>query len=245
MTSARLLLLFALSITALFANAETVIAIDHANPPFMYQEKGQAKGLYPLMLQAIFKRAGEKVEIQAMPWKRALMKGENAEVGIGGIYKNAERLKIYDYSEPIFEEKLIVYVPKDKAFEFRQVADLYGKKVGVIRGWSYTEELDQAIKAGHIDAHENSSDESNFKILASGRLDAIIAIEMAGEKLIQRLELDTITPLAPPLSVNPTYLVFAKKANRQALLERFNQTLLDMKNDGSLQELVQKATASE
>ncbi|MDP3815731.1 ABC transporter substrate-binding protein [Pseudomonas sp.] len=235
----------ALSAAATLAQAEILIAIDHANPPFMYQQDGQPKGLYPVLVQGVFKHAGIAVSIQALPWKRALKKAENAEVGIAGIYKTAPRLVIFDYSQPIFEEKLIVYVRRDQAFQFTQVSDLYGKRIGVIRGWSYTEALDEAIKSGRIEASENSSDEANFKKLASGRLDAVIAIELAGQRIIQQLRLTNMLALQPALSINPTYLVFAKQARQQALLQRFDQSLQAMSADGSLAELVQQAIGNQ
>jgi polar amino acid transport system substrate-binding protein len=244
-TLARLLLALVLGLAAPVLRAETLIAIDNANPPFMYQQDGQARGLYPQVLRAVFARAGQPVVILAMPWKRALRRSENAEVGVGGIYKTRRRLALYDYSQPIFEEKLIVYVHRDKAFRFTRVSDLHGKRVGVIRGWSYTEALDEAIREGRIKVSESSSDEANFKMLASGRLDALIAIELAGQRIIQQLRLHQVQALSPPLSINPTYLVFAKQARQQALLQRFDQILLEMRADGSLDRLVQQAVGGE
>ncbi|MDX1367080.1 transporter substrate-binding domain-containing protein [Pseudomonas sp.] len=244
-TLARLLLALVLGLVAPALRAETLIAIDNANPPFMYQQDGQARGLYPLVLHAVFARVGQPLAIQAMPWKRALRRSENAEVGVGGIYKTSRRMALYDYSQPIFEEKLIVFVHRDKAFRFTQVDDLYGKRIGVIRGWSYTEALDEAIRDGSIQVTESSSDKANFKMLASGRLDAVIAIELAGQRIIQQLQMHQVLALAPPLSINPTYLVFAKQARQQALLQRFDQILLEMRADGSLDKLVQQAMGSE
>lgn len=242
MALSRLLLVAALSLCATLTQAQTLIAIDNANPPFMYQEHGQAQGLYPLMLHAIFARLGEPLEIRAMPWKRALLKGASGESGIAGIYKNAERLQIYDYSEPIFEERLLLYVNKDKPFEFHQISDLYGRQIGVIRGWSYTADFDEATRAGKIPAQEGSSDEANLKKLASGRLDAVIAIELAGQRLLLQPGLGNLVPLSPPLSINPTFLVFAKQAGQGELLARFNRVLRDMRQDGSWQTLVKQAT---
>lgn len=244
-TLSRCLLALALGIVAVSVRADPVIAIDNANPPFMYQEEGQAKGLYPVLLRAVFQRAGIEVEVRAMPWKRALQMGENGKVGIGGIYKTAPRLEIFDYSQPLFDEKLLIYVRKGAAIKFEQISDLYDKRIGVIRGWSYTAAFDEALKSGRILASLSSSDDANFRMLASGRLDAVIAIELAGQRLIQQLQLSNVQALEPPLSINPTYLVFGKKAQQQALLQRFDQSLLGMREDGSLDELVQRAIGSD
>jgi polar amino acid transport system substrate-binding protein len=236
MSCLRPLAILLLSCSALLARAETLVAIDNANPPFMYQLEGQPQGLYPQMLQAIFARLGEPLLIQPMPWKRALLRGAAGEVGIAGIYRNAERIKLFDYSEPIFEERLLLYVQQDKPLAFDQIGDLHGKRIGVIRGWSYSEDFDQAVREGRILAQEGSSDEANLRKLASGRLDAVVVIELAG--------LEHLTALPQPLSINPTFLVFAKQADQRELLQRFNQVLREMRQDGSLQRLVQQATAT-
>ena len=245
MRISRLLLVLSLGLATVPALADPVVAIDNANPPFMYQEAGQAKGLYPMLLRAVFQRAGISVEVRAMPWKRALRMGENGRVGIGGIYKTAARLEVFDYSQPLFEEKLLIYVRKGAAIKFEQIGDLYDKRVGVIRGWSYTAEFDEALKNGRIQASLSSSDEANFRMLVSGRLDAVIAIELAGQRLIQQLQLSNVQALELPLSINPTYLVFGKKAQQQALLQRFDQSLLEMRADGSFDKLVQQAIGSD
>ena len=240
----RLLAILLLSCSVLSARAQTLIAIDNANPPFMYQQDGQPRGLYPLLLQAVFARLGEPLAIQAMPWKRALLRGAAGELGIGGIYKNAERFRVFDYSAPIFEERLLLYVHREKPLPFRSIEDLHGKRIGVIRGWSYTEEFDQAARTGQIDAQEGSSDEANLRKLASGRLDAVIAIELAGQRLLTHAGLEQLEPLPQPLSINPTYLVFARQAGQQELLQRFDRTLAEMRQDGSLQRLIEQAIAT-
>ncbi len=243
MPCSRLLAALALGCCALLARAETLVAIDNANPPFMYLHDGQARGLYPAMLEAVFARLGEPLTLQAMPWKRALLKGAAGEVGIGGIYRNIERLRVFDYSEPIYEERLLLYVRRDQAFDFHGIEDLHGRRIGVIRGWSYTDDFDRAMREGRIDAQPGSSDEANLRKLASGRLDAVVVIEMAARRLLEQDGLDALQPLPRPLSINPTYLVFAKQARRQDLLLRFDQALREMREDGSLQRLIDEATA--
>ncbi|MET1080665.1 MAG: transporter substrate-binding domain-containing protein [Pseudomonas sp.] len=245
MVCLRLLLVMALGLGAEMARAATLIAVDNANPPFMYLHNGQVEGLYPRLLQRVFERLGEPVTFQALPWKRALALGESGSTGIGGIYKNAQREQLYDFSAPLLEERILVYVRQDQRFDFQGIADLHGRRVGVIRGWTYSEAFDQAAKQGHIQVKENASDASNFKMLASGRLDAVLAIEQAGQYSIRRLHLPQIVALEQPLNINPTYLVFAKSAHRQALLTRVDQILSAMREDGSLTALVQDSLAAE
>ena len=46
--------------------------------------------------------------MEAKPWKRRLADMDSGVVGVGGIYKNEERIKRYGFSEPIFVEKMAV-----------------------------------------------------------------------------------------------------------------------------------------
>ena len=85
-------------------------------------------------------------------------------------------------------------------------------------------------------------DTAAFLRLASDGLDDLSVMQR-----MQRVSdcLHQVLALAPPLSINPTYLVFAKQARQQALLQRFDQILLEMRADGSLDKLVQQAVGSE
>src|ERR1700761_9115257 len=127
---------------------------------------------------------GEDVQLSALPWKRALNDAKTGGAGIAGIYKTAERLKSYDFSDKLFDEVVQIYVVKNKGFAFHGVPDLSGKTVGVLRGWSYGDEFDAAVKAGKIRIEEVSGDIQNFEKLAAGRLDAVLAIRESAEIVI-------------------------------------------------------------
>ncbi len=211
------------------------IAVDAENPPFMYADAdGKAAGLYPKLLTAVFERMGVPVTVAAYPWKRALEMSEKGEVGVGGIYKNEKRLQIYDYSEPIYAEKILLYTPKGKSFDFNSVDDLQGKQIGILTGWSYGDEFDQAKEAGVFTVQEVSSDKDNLEKLLLGRVDAVAAIEAGASQIIEEKGYgDRFEVLPNPLVINDTYLVFSKGVQQLPLLGQFNQTLAEMKQDGT------------
>lgn len=218
------------------------LAVDNANPPFMYNEDGKAAGLYPAMLAAVFSKMNVPVKVSAYPWKRVLKLGEEGAAGIGGIYKNPDRLKIFDYSDPIFSERLVLFINKDKAFDYSGLKDLSGKKVGILLGWSYGADFDEAKAKKAFTVEEGKSDEANFNKLTQGWLDCVVAIELAGQKLITQKSLrDKIVMADTPVAVNDTYLVFAKSVDKTALLTQFNAALAGMKNDGSYDGIIKEA----
>ena len=235
--------LVALTLATAFLSAADplVVNVDEANPPFMYAQGGKAAGIYPALIGAAFKRLGVPVAVQPKPWKDAIQAMDGGLAGVGGIYKNAKREKKYDYSEPIFVERLVVYSSRKTPLNFTAVDDLKSRRVGVLRGWSYGDAFDGARKARAFTAEEADSDAQNFQKLDQGALDAVVAIHESGQILMTKYK--TITSAATPLSASPTYLTFAKASGRQALLRQFDQAIKDMKASGEFQKLVQASLA--
>lgn len=222
------------------ADEKIVVVVDKNYPPYMYGTEQHANGLYPGLIEAVFTRAGIVVEVQALPWEQALKEGAAGTAAVGGIYKNNARLEIYDYSEPLYEEQLAVYVKKGKAFQFSRLSDLQGKNIGLNQAWSYGEEFDSARNEYHFTVTEDSSNEQSFRNLVSGKTDCLIFDEVAASRIIHQENLgNDIEKLEKPAAVNYTYLVFAKRLNKHDLLDRFNHALVEIKNDGSYEQLIQ------
>jgi polar amino acid transport system substrate-binding protein len=216
-----------------------IIAVDSGNPPFMYEVDGKAAGLYPLLLKEVFARLNIPMEVRAYPWKRALGMGEAGQAGVGGIYKNEKRLEFYDYSDPIYTENLMLYAKKGGGFEFKTIDDLKGKQVGIILGWSYGDAFDKAKEAGLFQVQEVTTDSANLEKLLQGKVDCVVAIDLAADPIIQKMKYqDQIEKLPTPIAVNDTFLVFAKTIQQKDLLDKFNQTLKAMKQDGTYEALI-------
>ena len=97
--------------------------------------------------------------------------GHAGEVGIGGIYQTTKRLRVFDYSVPLFTEHVRLYVLKANTFEFNTLADLNGKTLGALMGWSYGDSFDNAREAGLINVDAVNNDAANYLKLLSGRVD--------------------------------------------------------------------------
>lgn len=227
--------------TPVLAAGPVAINIDAANPPFMFAKDNKPAGIYPAIIQAAFKHMNTPVAIATEPWKRAIEEIDNGKAGIGGVYKNSEREKKYDFSAQIFTEKIVVYFNKTAPVAFSKVADLKGKKVGVIRGWSYGDDFDEARKAGVLTAEEGDSDEATFRKLDVGHLDAVVAVNESGNGLLSKYK--NIASAATPLSQNGTFIAFAKTANMKDVLKSFDQAIKDMQKSGEFKTIVTTALA--
>lgn len=217
------------------------VAVDEDYPPYMYRGEAYAKGLYPRLIEAVFSRMGRETSIIPLSWKRALLLGENGEGGVAGIYMNQERLKIYDYSAALYEEKLVLYVKKGHAFAFSEIEDLRGKMVGLNFGWSYGDAIDAAKNEGVFNVDDTvTNNESNFRKLIAGRVDCLIVDELAARRIISKQELEgSVEQLDVPISVNAGYLVFSKKLDNKNFLEIFNRALNELHEDGTYKDIVE------
>lgn len=216
------------------------VFVDSNYPPYMYELEGTlADGLYPRLLQEVVNQAGEKVAVKAYPWKRALIYSEEGKGAVAGAYKNAERLKFYDYSNSLYQEKLVLFVNKNKPFEFNSIADLKGKVVGVNRGWSYGQEFDDARANKLFDVNIRNHPDENFKMLALGRIDCLILDKQSGDSFIKIMGIkDQVVSLPNAFSVNDGYLIVPKKMKMAGFIAKFNAALEQIKKDGTYNKIV-------
>jgi len=235
-----LLIALLLMNTSAAQSEKMLVAVSEDYFPYMYGVANNANGLYVQQIEALFSRLGIEVEFQTLPWKRVLQKGDNGEAAVGGIYKNTRRLKIYDYSQPIFEEKLAIYVRKGSEFPFKSLADLKGKKVGLIYGWSYGDAIDLARHEKLFSVEESNNYSVSFKKLIRGRIDCIIVDQLVASLVIADKQLgDKVEKLAVPVSINNIYLVFPKSYHQKKLMDRLNQVLSNMQKEGSYKQLIE------
>ncbi len=222
-----------------FGEEPILITVDEGNPPFMFNHGGRAGGLYPDLVYAVFHHMGTPVEITALPWKRALRNADMGLSGIAGIYKTAERLQKYDYSDVLFQEDLVFFSHKDNKGLSGNLNGLKDKRIGAIRGWSYGHEFDTYQQKQFFMVEEAGSDEQNFQKLFFRRIDCAIAIKDSGRRLLSEDRFKNhIIELPGCVATNATHLIFPKIMNQTALLHQFNETLNAMKESGEYQEIL-------
>lgn len=231
-----LLLLFLCSLLPARAErpAPLLVQVDDSNPPFMYQVNGVATGVYPALVKAVFARAGVPVQVQAKPWVRVLNDMDRGVGAIAGVYRTAERARKWDLSAPVLTENIAVFLRKDADWAFTDFSDLNGRTIGTVRGWSYGESFDTARAIPLLTAEGTQSDRNNLRKLASNRLDAVLAVEEAGITALQSMGITTVVAAERYLSANPAHIAFPKSSRREALVQRLNKAIAELRREGEL-----------
>jgi len=123
---------------------EIIIMGNYDKPPKYYLENNEAEGILIDIMKYVDRNVDQSFRFKQYPWKRAYANAVNGEGGIIGLSMTRERLKIFDYSDVMFYDELVLVVLKGNEFPFHGIGDLKGKRVGVRRGSSYGEEFEKA-----------------------------------------------------------------------------------------------------
>jgi len=224
------------------ASAEQVFSVvcNEKNEPACFEDiNGNIVGINVEVVRELCIRLQLKLDIKLVPWKRVLSLVELGKVDAGmPLFKTPERLKYALYpNTPLHKAAMQVYTPPQSDFIYKQLPeDLFGKTVGIRRGYSISPKVDQAIADGHIIINELDSVDQLIKMTVSNRLDAIIdkgsTIRFYLKK--QGISLKHIGQVSQPQAA---YLAISKLSphkNLDVLFRRINMTLRTMEVEGTI-----------
>lgn len=237
----RCLIIFVLLLAAP-AVAEPLLFCGENNvAPYSFVADGEIRGIDHDLIQEAARRMGLEVRFQLLPWQRMynyLQRGQ-CDAGFTIFYKKErEEFAIY-VRPPLHYSTYSVFVKKGGEFSFDSVKDLYGKRVGNIRGYRVSDEFDEWAMAGLIKVEEVTELKQNILKLQSGRLDCAIGHHDMSLMVIKDLGLsaDIIALPTPIKASKPLFLVLSSKGSsikdKAAFAEKFSATLETMRNDGT------------
>jgi len=211
-------------------------------PPYLYHQDGQQTGLYLRIIDLTFKAIDQPYTVETLPFKRGLHQAAKGAGIMIGIVKTDERMETLDFSEPFYQERISVFFNEQQDPLIKNLDKLQGLVIGKLLGWSYGPEFDFA-KENKQFFTKNNELESNFHMLATGRLDAVIHTELSAVYVLNKLGLkDKVFLGSEPLELGNIYIA-AKKGTQKELLDRISQKLSEpehMKRISSLIESYKK-----
>ncbi|MFO1225790.1 substrate-binding periplasmic protein [Roseateles sp.] len=211
--------------------ARVLVYGDDAYAPVIYLQDGRPQGFLVDVLRRVEARNtnGITFDLELMPWSRAYLLASRGKGGLIGVSRNQERDALFDFSRPIYSDDIRVVVLKGKAFPFRDLPDLRGKRIGGVTGASYGERVDAAIRDGNLVIDRDIGAASRLRKLAAGHLDA--ALIGNGERGLEWLLAhdprlaeyrDRFEILPTPLTHDPLHLAFLKSMQQRSFLDAFD-----------------------
>ncbi len=206
-------------------------------PPYEYQENGQPKGILVEIVRTVFQRAGLPLELVHKPFNRAYEETKAGKIdGLFNFYKIPERLKHFDYSEPLILNPLVLFVLQDSTLSFSGcLGELAGLNIGAMQGYTYGTEFDESAL---FTIDRAGSHELNFQKLLLGRIDAYPCDKLVGQYVLRTEGLSSrITFLPEPVNVMEGHIGFAK-GRHEDVLRKINPVIREMRKSGELDRIV-------
>jgi polar amino acid transport system substrate-binding protein len=219
------------------------VVFDDGSVPTMYKDaQGTgALGLYPALVGAALAGASPPVRLRAQPFKRVLSELMAGTAVAGAVIRTPEREQRCLFSQPYFIERLSVFSLRGRAPVFRRLSDLNGRRVGVIRGWSYGAGFDQPRARGDFLCEDVASDALNFEKLVRQRLDYVVATELGGRLHMQRVSAgdSAIVEGEQSVAATPIHLAVLQTApGAGEFLSHFDQQVVRLVNNGTAASLM-------
>ena len=163
-------------------------------------------GLVSTTIADAMKIAGYSVEVQFFPWSRAvrLVDTDPAFTGFFPAYYSRERAARYLYSDPVGRSQVVFLERSGDPVKWQSYDDLQGQRIGVVRGFVNTEELDTRIASKVLLSEEAPDDRSNILKLVAGRVDLAVVDLQVYQHLVQTDP--QLARVAAQLQVNPKVL---------------------------------------
>lgn len=192
------------------------------------------------IVREVFENAGYKVNYQFVPWKRAIIILEKGKVDASAYwYKDEKRDAFAYHSEPVTNEKQVFFYKKTTPVnDWNSLEDLKGFKIGLSRGITYPEELQNLIDSKVLTGEVVNDDLLNFRKLVHGRIDLFPGAEVAGNEILSKEfppdTQETIGYSSKPLSVTTGHILFSKKSPKaEEYLKVFNEGLQKIRESGT------------
>ena len=220
------------------AFAGTTMSIVYADyQPYSWSENGRARGLeIDVLDEALGKRMGIALNHTILPWSRAQLsvKSGTADAFVATSNKTRSEFAIHG-NVPVayWELSLFVRAGDHRFANVKALADLAPFKIGSLigNGWimenlpgmdvHYVERMDllpKMLTANHIDVVADNSYVMHYALMMSG-------------------EADKVEELPLSLSTSPMYLYIGKNSAFASIRQKFDQTIIQMRNDGTLMQI--------
>ncbi|MCG8617081.1 MAG: transporter substrate-binding domain-containing protein [Desulfobacterales bacterium] len=237
----RLFLVFGIVIAlAVTCHAESLKLDIGEWAPYTSEKDPKGKIAETIVVEAL-KLSGYTAELAYYPWKRSY---ENVKAGkaVGTFpwFENEERKKEFIFhKEPIMASETVFFHLKSTAFDWETMDDLKKYKFGGTLGYSD----EKVLKEAGLKVESVPKEETNFKKMLGGRIDAYPANIFVGYGIINKLfspdKAALFTNHPKSLSEGNMYMLISKNIpNGQAVADALDAGLKKLKESGRYQEII-------
>ena len=241
---AVLLTLFPFFALGATAQADTVkIVSDTAYAPFEFKDSDQSyKGIDVDIINKVAEIKGGDIDMSFPGFDAAVnaVQAGQADAIMAGMTKTSEREKVFTMSDTYYDTKVVIATTK--ANTISKYEQLKGKKVGVKTGTAAQRFLEKNKDKYGYTLKTFDTGDLMYNSLSAGDVDAVMDDQPVIEYAINQGQNLKISMKGEAVG---SFAFGVKKGSKhEHLVTEFNEALAQMKEDGSLEEIINKWTAS-
>lgn len=200
--------------------------------PFNYIKDGQVVGFDVDVGKEIAKRMGVELNYVVYDWDKLLegLQKKRYDAIIASMAITDKRSRIVDFTDPYYYSGAQLFVLKDS--DIYSASQIAGKVIGVTIGTTFVQDGE---KLG-AETKYYADDEKAFKDLLNGRIDGVITDRLVGLSIMEEMENGNKIAIVDRL-LRPENMGIAINKDDTQLLNRINEILKDMRDDGTLQNI--------
>lgn len=216
-----------------------IMATNATFPPYEYYDGDDIVGIDAEIAQKIAEELGMTLEIEDMDFNSIITAVQSGKVdmGVAGMTITEDRLENVNFSDSYATGVQVIIVKEDS--DIQSPDDLEGKLIGV-----------QESTTGHIYCSDDYGDENviaytsganAIEALKTGKVDCVVIDNEPAKAFVNANEGIKILPTE---YVTEDYAIAIAKDNDE-LLEKVNTALAKLKEDGTLQSIIDKYITAE
>ena len=217
-----------------------IMGTNAAFPPYEFvDDNGKIVGIDAEIAEAVANKLGKKLEIKDMEFDSLLTAVQSGSIdfALAGMTVNDERKLTVDFSDTYARGVQVVIVPNDSAI--KTVDDLSGKKIGVQAGT--TGDIYCTDDFGQDMVKQFNNGALAVAALKNGQVDCVVIDNEPAKNFVKANEGLKILETA---YAEEDYAAAISKENKE-LQEDFNKALKELKEDGTIDTIINKYIPAE
>jgi polar amino acid transport system substrate-binding protein len=191
------------------------------------------------LVEAALGRIGIKSSttiVEAADFTASLLSGKFD--GSAAAWKDAEREKVLLFSQPYLENRLMLVARRGGDVSAAKLADLIGKRIAIVEGYSYGEGIEQS---GPVFVRSRTEEDS-VRLLVDGKVDYTLTDQLVIQYIVSNYPEESRARLqigSTPLLTRQLYLAVRRsRPDAGSIIDRFNAQLRGMITDRTYHRLL-------
>lgn len=223
-----LLIFFLFLNSLLFANQEIKVCYYHF-PPMLLGKNGEPQGFFIDMLNYMAKLERWKLNYSFGTWQQCFDRLKSGEIDlIPAIGENKERKKLFDFTDEfLFMDWSLIYRQKNSSIN--NIFDLKNKRIGVLKGSIYEEELKNLLQQFGVQALIIGINQYSeiLAALEKGELDAGVSSNIYSSLLKDDFSIERTGIVFAPIKLKFS----VKKHRSQEIIDKLNNHIFQLKKN--------------